>query len=418
MARSKTMPVEQAPAASNRQFSGASLLYAPLPAGQNASGVGNNKLIFTLFSPSKLSLHNPAPDSPLAALIHPGSIPDTVYTFYWKLHGHYVDVLVGGQKRAQFVICPKEQNKYHVDVLTFKPLFKDARCRFCDESATWWRKFDEFWKGGSVRFNGAPVKENRWDHSKDEFKIICQQNPQLTQLRDEAYKFTANPRWIFEVFDLSKYLGERQLAEDEPQVDFQFWFGPKTVFDGLQALESNGINFYEVENPSQILVTKDCTAGARQAKYAVQNLGPYPHFSPEDKAYFADESQLRDLAGSAFGEQDGIVYVLSYEEQCKVGSLPLTPGGNDYPVSNYGAPPAHENRGPSQPIQPYVPAQPAPQAAPQGVQPYTPPQEAPAPVPHPGAHPPVQPAPASAVTAPVPPTPGAGPRARRGNSAW
>jgi hypothetical protein len=30
----------------------------------------------------------------------------------------------------------------------------------------------------------------------------------------------------------------------------------------------------------------------------------------------------------------------------------------------------------------------------------------------------VQPAPASAVTAPVPPTPGAGPRARRGNSAW
>jgi len=303
----------------------ASVTFTPLPAGKNASGIGKNKLFFALFSPSRWSLMKPTTETDPLGLRNHGSLPDDTWTFYWKVFGHYIPTSSG---RVLFVLCAPEQNKFHVDVLKYKPLLKDARCRYCDESRLWWGKFDEVWKTAKdPRAGGALVNPDRWSYkdNREHFEEIVKNNPALAQAKDEAGKWTTGPRWVFSVFDISKYLGERPMDEGETQVDYQLYFAPKTIFDGLNTLYTNGNRFFNTDAPSLILLTKDCSQGSRNTKYGISNIGPW-QIGQQEKAYLDDEKMLPDLAPGMFGQENSLVYILSYDEQARLGNLGPTPG--------------------------------------------------------------------------------------------
>jgi hypothetical protein len=408
----------------------ASILYLPLPAGKNATGVGKNKLYFGLFSPAAWSMHK-TDDEVLFA----DSIPSDLWTFYWKLHGHYVDVQTANGTRAQFVICPIQQNKYQVETLKYKPLFKDARCRQCEESSRWWAKFNEYWESGKVLdpANMQPVRADRWSYEKDQFAAIQKHphNKPLTDLRDEASRYQPASRWIFEIFDVSKYSGERPMDEGEDNLDYQIYFGPKTIFDGLFNLHSNGVKFYDSEHPQIILLVKDCSEGVRQTKYSISNLGPF-NVSPEELAFLSADSSLRDLKVGRYGEADAIVYALSYNEQCivsglsgahppnvQVPSMSAAPDTPSAPVqAPMVAPPVRPRMG-GMAVAPVV--APPPQVA--QVAPVAPVQQVAVPQ---GVQPPPQPVGQVAVTAPQPPQPPQPPSAgakpvqgrKRGETTW
>jgi hypothetical protein len=345
MPREMSMPIAQDVAASaggggyQRE---ASVIYTPLPSGQNATGVGMNKLFFTIFNPSLWALHRPTPETdPLGlryghsvaapdgsgAMITPDqATPPDLWTFYWKIFGHYIEMVTSsGQKRTQYVMCPAGYNKYLVDVLKYKPLFKDARCRYCDESQAWWAAFDAHWPNAKEP-SGAPVNKDRWSYGdkRDLYNAIMKHNPVLEQIRTEAGKWTTGPRWIFEVFDISKMRGERPMDQNEEQVDYQLYFAPKSVFDGLNELYSAGVKFFDLDTPGLIMLTKDCTEGARNAKYRLQNLGPLT-LTPEEKAFLESEQSLRDLQPGQLGQDGSILYILSYDEQSKLANLPDKP---------------------------------------------------------------------------------------------
>jgi len=306
------MPIKADVEDLNKQGGGgsrsASILYAPLPVGQHATTKVGNKIFFGLFSPAKWSLFQQDNH-----ILKKGALPDGLWTFYFKLVGHYVDSTDSlGKNRSQFILCPTETNKYLVDVLKYQPLFKDGRCRYCEENKAWWAKFENRW--ATSKLDGSALNPDRWGYDKDTYKKILSQNPDLNQIKDEAGKWQAGPRWVFQVFDMAKLALERPFDEGENQVDYQFYLGPKTVFEGLNNLAENGIAFYDADKPQQILLTKDCTEGGpRQAKYTVLNLGPLP-VNPEEMAYLQDDNSLPDMPWGAPFSEGTVLCVQSYDE--------------------------------------------------------------------------------------------------------
>jgi hypothetical protein len=304
-----------------------SILYSPLPLGQHASTKEKNKLYFGLFSPARWSLFN-QDNHPVLQM---GAVPSDLWSFYFKLEGHYIDGTdPNGKTRTQFVLCPSKMNTYLSDVLKYRPLFKDGRCRYCEENAAWWAKFEQEW--GRSKLNGSPLNADRWSYDKEVYKQIIAQNPNLNSIKEEAGKYQAGPRWAFQVWDMSKLLEERPYDEGETSVDYQFYIGPKTVFEGLNGLYENGVPFYDSENPLLVILTKDCTdGGPRQAKYSVQNIGPLG-VNAEELKYLQSDDSLPDLPWGAAFEEEAVVVVQSYNDMVEFGRF----GGP--PQSSYHAP--------------------------------------------------------------------------------
>jgi len=354
MGRQMNMPIKAEVEALNQENSGnrsKSILYNPLPLGQNATTKMNNKLFMGLFSPAKWSLFQQE-NHPI---LLPNPVPSDMWSFYFKISGHYVDAYdPAGKKRSQFILCPSEMNKYLTEVLKFKPLFKDGRCRYCEENKAWWGKFESHWPNATL--NGQKVNPDRWSYDRDGFNAIMKENPNLNQMKEEAGRWGAGPRWVFLVFDVAKLQNERPFDEGETGVDYQYYMGPKTVFEACNNLYENGVQFYDVDNPQIVSLVKDCSQGGpRNAKYQVQTLGSL-NVNAEEKKYLSDDNSIPDLPwGEPFSEGT-VVCVLSYEEQAKFGQLFAVGAGQGQgsPVQNV------------QPTQPATtsataPVQPAPQ---------------------------------------------------------
>lgn len=430
-----TMPIAQEIEGSAQQSNGKgrrSSFYTPLPTGRT-QGVASNKLYFALFNPSTWPIFNMT--APMCA---PNSIPK-IGTFYWKLFVHYVAVQMpdGSVRDGMPVLCAPKQNAFHTEVMKYGPVFKDARCRICEEAAAWWNTFDAEWN--RTTFNGRPL-DNRWGLSHDAFKATIASNPVLKQQHETASTWSQQMRWVFQVLDLDKVMGVRPLDADQQGVQFEPYLSSKTVFDGLLGLHNNGVAFYDENSPAVICITKDTTKGARWASYGVSNLGPW-QVDPAFRAYISNEANLVPIVGGRPGEEDAQIFVLSYEEQREVLGLMGEPGTGSTlarfgsrgtgtgmaapvaqavqpymppgyaPVQPYGAPPAHPMQAPIQPYQapasPASPVQPYPGAMSAPAQSFQQPQYAPqAPAPQyapPAPYaPPVQAAPQYAPQAPAP----------------
>ena len=403
------MPIEQdvqgSEALRNRRRS--SVFYTPLPAGRTQA-VAHNKLFFALFNPASWPIFQARGD-----IVLPNTIPAALGTFYWKFHVHYCKVRMpdGSIRDGMPVICAPKQNSFHVEVLKYGPMFKDARCRICEEAVAWWQKFDAEW--GRATNQGQPLG-NRWDYQREAFTQIVNGNPSLKQLHEEANHYTQQIRWVYIVLDLSKVFGERKLDPDETGVQLEPFLSSKQVFDGLKTLIDTGVRFYDENNPQVIVLTKDTTKGTRFAKYSISNLGPWTA-DPAFRAYIANDTNLPVIVGGRPGEDDAQLLVLSYDEQRDFLGMMGEPGtGSTLQQQaqnfNYGA-----NAGgtglpaPSpQPVQPYVPpvqpyvppGAPAPQQYAQPVQQY-----APAPQQYAPPQPPAQQYAPVPIQAPMPPGP-------------
>jgi hypothetical protein len=370
--RSLSMPTEAAPPPRGGMNGGKrSDVYVPLPKGRTASGVGKNVIYATLFSPARWPIHT---GNLKPGLVHPDVLPaprsaQEIWTYYWKFHGHFVKNPADPEGNL-FILCPKEINRYYRDVLKLKPLFLDERCPLCGECSAWWNKYDDAWK--QVLWNGAPVDRNaRKAMSKETFKAISEQHPQIKQIGEEAKEWQAKERILTVVFDLDKMNGRRPLDEGEQGVAYQLWPAPDTAFKALTDLKENRVEFWSLDNPCQLLVTKDCTHGGRFAKYTVSNIGP---FQPDEatRKYLEDEASLPVLSVGTL-EEAGQAFALALTYDQMVGLLAqvkATPRATGLPQAPAAPPPFAPTGAPA----PGYGAQPAPYAPSAGPPPaYTPP---------------------------------------------
>lgn len=289
-------------------------IYVALPAGKTKGKV-INKLYVGLFAPSLWPIY-----SQEHPLLHSGGVPD-VGTFYWRFNGHFVPVRKSdGTHRQAFVLCAPQQNKFQVEELKYGPLFKDERCRYCEETKAWWERFDDEWN--------KTVSGDRRDYSIEQFQHVVAANTNLRQIKEAATRWRSTPRYIFQVFDVSKALKERNMDKGE-ELALQLYFAPKKIYEGLSDLYTSGVHFFEADSPSSIVVVKDTTGPF--ADYRVQNLGPLS-ITDETKAYVGDDAnQVPVMASDADAEDNGDdgavrLVVLSYDEQRILSGLEGPPG--------------------------------------------------------------------------------------------
>jgi hypothetical protein len=321
--RTMNMPVAADVAAMNAPKGGGgggrqSGIYKPLPIGKNTKGQKfDNKLYVSLFNPAAWDLHRSGENGEgyvidPKKICNPKPVPDDLWTWYWKLEGHYVPK-PGQTDRNLFIVCPKATNKNYVEVLKYKPLFVDDRCAFCDHVKGLWDSFDVVWKTEAT-WNGASPP-NRFDCDKELYNKIVTANPKLGTIRKEADNWRVARRFIFVVFDISKMMSERPLDEGQESLELEIWPGPKAVFDGLNTLFTNGKQFWDLDKPELIIATKDCTKGGDFATYTVMPMGVMD-LDADTKAYLGDDNSLPKVSSGGLEDAgNAFALCLTYDEQ-------------------------------------------------------------------------------------------------------
>jgi len=221
-------------------------LYRPLPT--EAKSKFTNELYIPLFTPDIWSMFNlSAEDRFRLGLVDTNPLTPIsddeprVGTYQFKVPIHKIDKYTrqdGSVGYAQ-VICPVEMNNYLVQVLNRRPLFKNPTCSHCQASAKAWADHNAQWDY---------LKETRGIDKKgltpDGYKATVNSDPILKDSRNRAHSFKVQYKYVLNVFDYSKFTGERAKAEDE-NFTHQFWFAPWTVFTGLQEI-------FEQDNRDQL----------------------------------------------------------------------------------------------------------------------------------------------------------------------
>jgi hypothetical protein len=271
--------------------------------------VAHNKLFFSLYRPASWKFFQ---ENQVGGQL---SVPEDLWTFYFRLFGHYIEnfpIEGSTNTRTAFAICRKSLNEYLVKTLGQRPIFVEDKCPACEEAAIWWAKWKDSWKALGI---------DRYKLEKDEYKkIVEKDHPEMKEIRDEASKFNSSDRFVFMIFDYSKVLGERKMDEGEENVDFQSYFGPKKVFDGLYNIHTMGVKFWDIENPRVVVVTRDTSKGVRMSDYTINLFPDAPDFNAEEKAYLEDERNLPDPSDQ--------ILLLSYDEMSEHLGLHSHSGGN------------------------------------------------------------------------------------------
>lgn len=281
-------------------------LYRPLPT--EAKSKFTNELYIPLFTPDIWSMFNlSAEERVKLGLVDTNPLTPIsedeprVGTYQFKVPIHKIDKYTrqdGSVGYAQ-VICPVEMNNYLVQVLNRRPLFKNPTCPHCQASDQGWADHNAQWDY---------LKETKGLDKKsltpDGYKATVDADPILKESRKRAHAFKVQYKYVLNVFDYSKFSGERAKAEDE-NFTHQFWFAPWTVFTGLQEIFEQDVNdqvrpFFDHNDPEGIQIirvikdTMKCTStNLRDTDYKVMK-GPKVKMDPAWKDYLTTLENMAD----------------------------------------------------------------------------------------------------------------------------
>jgi len=95
-------------------------------------------------------------------------------------------------------------------------------------------------------------------------------------------------RYLFQVFDYQKLIGERELDEGEDRPYVQILIGPTAIYNGLWSKFKVDVEFWDKRITR---ITKDTKKGVRYSDYTVEVEGTEPEeLSDEILSYLQDES--------------------------------------------------------------------------------------------------------------------------------
>jgi hypothetical protein len=276
-------------------------LYAPLPKGMNAKGIGKNTVFFTTFDYGKAPLYN-------------GSLPGTnkvaadgTHMFYAKIAGHYMEVPGERFNKRIFVVCRKVMNAYVTGTLGLPPLFKDSTCPCCDLAREAWALYDDAWQH-AVGLDGKHPGDRK-ALKFDDIKIINKINPALGVIAKRIEDVRVVERYQFVVYDIDKLQGVRDLDDGEAGPVYQIYIGPKGIYDALYDAQPSG--FYDPSKGRTFILTKDASKGNQYASYKM-TLADAMVLPPDVIAYLDDESNIPHLKTVPWGGEGD--YILPPED--------------------------------------------------------------------------------------------------------
>jgi hypothetical protein len=265
-----------------------------------AQGTGGSGLSAGLWRPKPFKDKQTYCNRVFIPLVRPAAMrgfetyPETHYNFYVKLHGHYIEIPTGGdKKRTEFVACHTMQNKYVSESIAKSrgvKMFDDDRCPACEKASAIWDQYSERWAQ-----LGYPDKESRQKLSKDTYREIAN-DPELKALKDAAMQYQHKVRFVFPVYDLEQQPLEKGV---------QWFFGAETVFKGLMSLANAKSRFYDLRphphNPnavvgSEIQITKDTKDGVRRSTYTVQDVRQELQLSHEEVQFLLSMDNYPQLS--------------------------------------------------------------------------------------------------------------------------
>jgi len=108
---------------------------------------------------------------------------------------------------------------------------------------------------------------------------------------DHCAREKSGLRYLFEVFDFEKLVGERNLDQGEERPSIQLFNAPQTVYNQLWSKLKVGIEFW---NTKVTRITKDTRKGNRFAEYTVEVEGydPEEMKDPRIREYLDKEENL------------------------------------------------------------------------------------------------------------------------------
>ena len=353
-------------------------LFRPLPTQDGKKA--NNKLLFLLFEPYRWRMFNPTQEMAQKynlAYNNGGlvSVRPDLCTFYWKLPYHGVDNFKrpDGSEGYTYLVCPKGMNQY-LQTYNFDPLFLDDSCPYCDEAQKYWDIFGN--RFAELGYDQDAKKAL----STDQYRSLVDGDSVLKMARQSARNNQTQERYLLNVFDHSKFIGERPLDKEQSSVEHQLWIAPKKIFDDLIKIYEAEVEFYETEKSSELCVvsvTKDNSKGRTRSEYSTTFSGKRHLYPQEWLAYINDMSARVDpTAFISLATRQEMQYYLGNSDKPQAQ---MQPPRNPPPMQ----PPAQQ----AQPQAPQLPVQPPAQPQVQ------PPQVAPA----------MSPVPPPAVASPRPP---------------
>ena len=261
------MPIEDDEAAEKGGNYTISKLYKPWP---DAAGTSfDNEVFVPLCAPAEWAMFNQTQESAArlgASLSNPlrvEGLPE-LYTFYFKIPTHSVQKYQRDNGSVGFanIMCPIKFNYFLEKHINRKPLFIKPRCPFCEAQAEAWAEHNARWEQLGI---------DKKTLSKEGYLSTVKGDRVLTETKKRAYDLNVVEKNILNVFDHSKFIGDRPTAEGEA-LGYQTWFAPKVVLTALIAADKsfrkhNVHSFYDFGNPAGLHIlnvtknTERCSAG-------------------------------------------------------------------------------------------------------------------------------------------------------------
>jgi len=329
-------------------------------------------VFFSLMTPSRWSLFNPTIEMVgRLGMVGSGnqllSVPSDLTTFSFKFPVHPIPNFRREDGTTGFVsvLCPVAFNDYLMKVHGYGALFDHPRCPYCEKSAEAWKTHNQRWE--DLGYD----QERKKGLGKDEYRRILDNDPVLKKSRQHARQFSTQDRYLVQVWDHSKFCGERPMDEGQENLQFQLWLAPKTVHDTLNMLYSDGSDFFDPSSElgvPMIKVTKDTSRCSgtdfSQTKYTLFP-GKVEKYPSDWVSYLDNEEAWPDPTGA-------MITLASYEDLRRTLLDGDNSGGDDAPRVNRGPAPQPAPQAfapPTAPPQPQVApaapvAPPVPKAAP------------------------------------------------------
>jgi len=227
-----------------------------------------NRLLFFPFRPSRLPIFN--------------MVDPELYTLRVPLQLHYLlyEDINGEIQRATY-LCKREMTKLFIANFGNGEYFGQD-CSLCQQSDKLYEKYNE-------RRKQVGLYKVKMD--KDEYLKRVKADEVLNHIYNEQRRFKPILRYLYLVFDLSKYLGEKEAMDEAMGVEFLM--AGKQIKDGLQAQILAGHKFWDLNEGLKVVrITKDTTegyttSGILRSSYSVA-IEPKSYELPQElKQYFA-----------------------------------------------------------------------------------------------------------------------------------
>lgn len=259
---------------SRKEFKRDPFLFKMLPSEDKKAA--ENKLFFLAFNLNQFEFFKHWPE---------------MVNYYAKLFVHWIEVAdENGSFRRVMVACEPKMNEHAKSISRAnKPIpsvFEVDECAFCDHAQLFWDDYREKRKAAGIE-----------NISKDEFKAVMAQHPEVGKVRTLAKAWGPSERYYFAVYDVAKALGQKALDEsDEGCVRIQGYFGPDSIISQLYRKQKLKNKFWDFDSSDYrvVNVTRDNSRGVQFCEYFLDIEGEVPNLPGEVIAYLQAAGDIPD----------------------------------------------------------------------------------------------------------------------------